>query len=1696
MTSPNPPTHRKRALLIGIRTYPNVSGRYGKPLAGCHNDVAAMHGVLVDRGFDDLRVLVDPMAGCGCRFCGVEDGVEDSAAGETVDGSTVDGSTALPTRQGILDAVARLVDDTDPGDVAVIYYSGHGSEIRGRGLFSGQRFQTLVPHDSGRGEAPNRDILDREIQGWLSAFAAKTPYLTLIFDCCHSGGTADLRGEAAAAPGVTGVRQVEAEERGDGSAFSEETRAAATVVTRGGERSAIVLSASAAHELSAETLVRAEGEGTDVGDGLRHGLFTSRLVRALRQRTAAALRWSDLFADVAREVTERNVTQHPRREGDGPLFEPGALDLGDIEPPDVVELHKLAVVIGIDYREPPEDTRDGSGFTPLRTPVADAEEVARVLEEEQGYEIVGLSKRSPGPLLNGKANRRRIHKLLQRLIDIEVRSERHTGVLIYFAGHGLVHTDADGRQAGYLVPWGADPEDPSTWLPMADLRDHLVDGIHDPERLTAIGVDKGLDRLHSRHLLLVLDCCFGGALSFDFFRGDAPGARPIYYSEYKRFVEGQAWQMLTSASHNQRAMDRNPKDPDQPYSPFAQAFLDGLASGDADAPGPDGRRDHVITVGELHQHIDARLDAMGVDIQSAGLTSLRPLQGQYIFHVPGYRPTPFPDPPLHRDACPWPGSRPYSPGSVELFCGRERETLDALDHFLALGADLADSVSTDDISKDDTAQSLTLVGPSGCGASSLLRAGLLPLLEDPVAGRRRLRAALQRLGWQHYRLDAETLESVRAWARELELHTQLDTPARLADTVRRWAEDADWITDSGQLENHMRRESVGMPSFAESSDASVGRWFSRLGILDLLHTPHVLADQLRLWLTEGRVIDFLTVPDKRLKRLVGRWTVTDLSTIDGTAADTVSNADTVSTADTAQPLWIVDDFDRADGATRGRVDQLLAHGGDGRLLLTRRVRGGFGDVPEPLGSGPGHRTYTVPHPDRDALRRVVTEPAAARLLTFEPDSLVDTLVDTCAESAAPLAWLSRVLESCFLATWKRHDEAPPGSEPDRTLRGPQHPSLEDFLAHGAEAIYRRVTQGDPTDRRILRSVLLRAVSQDRDQALPRPIPWDELDFATPETHRRFHDHLLPRLLDERFVVADAEHLHPAHPLLSHCWPRLRRWLRHLQRRPSVGGALLQRAREWQRSGHGNDKLWPFESALPDLLRSTTLVRLEWAFVVASDLHRRSTTVLSWASGAVHVANHTWPPAAHLAADALALALDTRARVEALEQPLGSMEVAVGGVAVDGVAVDGTALDTAASYGHVRQSAHRIDREGFAAAEQAVHRILGQTPLSVPLPPRLFRADAGTPRALTGMAFDADGRLGLRCQLADGAVIFRGFPTALGAPWEPEPEPSETEVPRSGEGLFEAHDRDFNPLGLRPQRYFPRLGHHPWEPKAQPAADGSIRFTRALPPLDLLVERPEILRGHRFAPTFLAFSPDHRWLASGANLPDGGIEVRLWPVDPDRGARWEPHSGRRLKPTNRRPFEELAGELGVTVHTPDTPLGPLDPDLEPTSRLPGQVTALARSSDGARLAVGLLDGSVRLWSARLWNARRWSADGRERPNDSPPEPQGPPVLLYGRPGEECLVSHLAFSQDGQSLAVERQALHDPHWRRIDVHRLDPGSLIRLARGHAGPRSPFPMPRVIERAPGLAVDTTLGKEAENDIDALDSYLSALGLRSENP
>ena len=1650
----------KRALLVGVRTYPSIPGEYGEPLAGCHNDVAAMRDTLLEWGFAeaDVWVLIDQVAGCDCPFCRQEPA-----------------PVELPTRQGILSAVRELLAQTGAGDVVVVYYSGHGSEFAGRGLMAGQRFQTIVPHDSGRGDAENRDISDLEIEGWIRAFSEQTPYLTLIFDCCHSGGMSSLRGDAPAA-----TRQVKADERTEAEAYAPELRESAperpvrrlrgaSGWLRGDGGSAIVLSASAGKELSSET----------VAGGKKHGLFTHHLTEALRRPETVGLTWADVFPEVAEAVSRENLSQNPRREGNSPIFEPGPVDPKDVYPPDVIALEKFAVVVGVDYQG-----ASGDGFAPLKTPKSDAEEVARVLSEVQGYEIVGRSANHPGPLLNEKATRRRIHKVIDRLIQVKARSQRESAVVIYFAGHGKVLHDEKGQSTGYLIPWDADPEDPGTWLAMKDLRDQLVDGIRVAERLERLEQRRALARLKSRHLLLVLDCCFGGALSFDFFRGDDAPDRPIYYSEYKRFVEGPAWQLLTSASYNQQAMDRDPKDPDQPYSPFARAFIDGLTSAEADTKRSGARSDHVVTATELHQYVDARLKRMGVDVQTPGLISLRPLRGQFIFHVPGFKPSPLPDPPLDPEANPWRGKETYGEAS-DLYFGREQATLDLLEDFLAcLG--------------EPRRPALVVTGPSGCGKKSLVRAGLMPILDAPAPCRERLRSWLRSAGKKHYLISRKDLKEVREWAGRLGLGAFLDQPGELAAEVRRWAREENLLGD-GDGTAGVGLESFGVPSFAESSEEQ--DWLRRSGLIALLDRPEELAERLRFWLQEHGIADFMTVSDRRLPRLVGTWKQADNAEV---VAGGAENRGVLRLLEDASVEEIIQEPPEGEGTQTIAVVRAD--------VLARWERS---DRVEPAAQWRLYqwRLHQVSKPTRAELLDVVTGPASAGVLFFEPAELAERLAQEAEPTPTPLPLLSIALGRMYEQAWHRRRDQ------DRYLISEDLDpmGIAGLFGRRAEQTYRRLVARDRESGALVRCLFLRAVSLDGEQPSGRPVPWAELDLADREQRERFEDQVLQELVHERLVVSGGRYLELGCEGLLRTWKRLRLWVRRARRNAAGLHALWNRAVEWKESGYERAKLWIHDPIVEKWLPSTTLNRLEKAFLVASDMERRCLAIRARAAEAVPDLYLDWQHSAQLAAEAAELAVETD---EVARRRLAQMPA-------EGV----TAV--------AKESSAQAFELAWSTAEQTLHDVLQATPFSVPL-----SVPDGIEKAVA-LGFQ-DGELRLR-DAAGRIVAWRLNDLAAGARMldgEESPKPGENEA-KPG------------PFAIGPFRQFPIMppGLAPG-PRAQTGHDKAVRYFadprgKFSPALD-----PEALLGHRGLPAFLAFAGRRRRgapeaLASAANLPEGGVEVRYWPIrgpwagipghpytvpgekledlfprtdavtqerwlikssaadgssfvlrnqatgqdhtielrrasresaprlpdwaflpeidlpmprwiDDERRApdfyfspdgawlaalsrtgaawlwslpalelRWSAEAGMTCMAFNPAPGADVLLAVGTESGKPwflDSAAELSRPEEAPK----GRNTALAFSSDGRRLAVGNLDGTVFLLTI----------------GEIVPGVSRHPLVLRGERREGFAVTALAFFRHDRRLAVERRAVYDFEKYRLDVYGLSMTELIRLARGHLG------------------------------------------------
>lgn len=266
------------ALLIGVNKYSKLGSRY--QLKGCVNDVELMAGIL-ENNFNfpanQITLLRDENA----------------------------------TRDGILQALDRLLENVMEDNIVLVHYSGHGSQVRDpEGDEPDGYDETIMPHDSGRHPHPNKDIRDDEIYNWLLRLTEKTSFVTLIFDCCHSGSiTRDAFGELE--------RWVEPDDRpleelNLTPVTSEIARGASRDLGPSGwlplGKRYVLIAGCRDEESSYEHSVK---QGVH---RISHGALTYFLSQELNQ-VSSGTTYRDVFERVSAQVTAAKPRQHPQMEG-------------------------------------------------------------------------------------------------------------------------------------------------------------------------------------------------------------------------------------------------------------------------------------------------------------------------------------------------------------------------------------------------------------------------------------------------------------------------------------------------------------------------------------------------------------------------------------------------------------------------------------------------------------------------------------------------------------------------------------------------------------------------------------------------------------------------------------------------------------------------------------------------------------------------------------------------------------------------------------------------------------------------------------------------------------------------------------------------------------------------------------------------------------------------------------------------------------------------------------------------------------------------------------------------------------------------------------------------------------------------------------------------------------------------------------
>ncbi|WP_420456327.1 caspase family protein [Rubrivirga sp.] len=724
----------------------------------------------------------------------------------------------------------------------------------------------------------------------------------------------------------------------------------------------------------------------------------------------------------------------------------------------------VAVVIGIDAY--------GNGVPPLRTAANDARRLAQVLADDHGYNV--------HLMLDEAASCEAITRLLADELAHAVGPEDR--VLFYFAGHGVALEGDDGP-TGYLLPQDARRGEPESYLHMPALYD-------------------ALNALACRHMLVVLDSCFSGAFRWSATRDLVMLPEVIHQERYDRFILDPAWQAIASASHDQTALDELPgtfgdRGDEGGHSPFARALFEAL-DGAGDVV-PAGEGDGVITASELYLYLEAALQPATIEAGHRQTPSLWPLakhdKGEFIFLTPGHALNLPPAPPLTAENNPWRGLESYDEAHAELFFGRDD----------VVGA-LRETVETHPLT--------VVLGASGTGKSSVVKAGLVPRLKRDIEQAWHVLPVV--------RPGAEPMASIERAVAELGSERLFGNASALLD-------GSPLTPGEGQGEGPGARRRA--PAVAPTAPLTLA--LSTRGV------------------ERGPDLARQTVLEDDIEARIGAW------------CRAHPDARLVLVVDQFEELvTMTRDADAREAALGLLLRLVEAH--PERLCLILTLRSDFEpqfdrSVLRPHWAAARH---VVPPMTQAEVRDVIERPASQRVLYFQPHDLVDTLIDEVIQTPGGLPLLSFALSEMYLHYLGRRSD-------DRALETVDYDAVGGVVGALRTRADAELAALDPAHQETMRRLMLRMVAAEGGSVARRRVARAELEYPDAAETERAHA-VVRRLTAARLVVEgrgeDGEpYVEPAHDALVRAWDRLLGWI-HAEQDRTAGlrfqQSLARVARDW------------------------------------------------------------------------------------------------------------------------------------------------------------------------------------------------------------------------------------------------------------------------------------------------------------------------------------------------------------------------------------------------------------------------------------------------------------------------------------------------------------------------------------------------------
>jgi WD40 repeat protein len=846
----------------------------------------------------------------------------------------------------------------------------------------------------------------------------------------------------------------------------------------------------------------------------------------------------------------------------------------------------LAVVIGIDRYK-------SKSIQNLKTPVSDARALADLLETEYGYEPENVVR-----LFNEAATLTGLQTLLDDTLPNQLKPTKSDRLIFYFAGHGIPRNGQDGPE-GYLVPQDADSQKQDSFLPMSK-------------------VYEALSKLECHHLLVILDCCFAGTFRWAGRREMILILETVRREHYDRFIRYPAWQVMTSAAHDQEALDVAKLAEDKRgavadekqelHSPFALALLEGLRENKADLI-----QDGVITAHELYLYLEQRVSQLSRERQRPGIYPMRLEydRGEFVFTRPGFTSEQLkPAPLLNESNNPYRGLASFDEKHAHFFFGRK-----------VLVEELQRRLSQPN-------RSLTVVlGASGSGKSSLVKAGLIPDLRqeskwyilDPMRPDRSPFTALARAILPIKKPELiEQLSQVSFLDEVFKPKDESgqdkgDEPTdaafvKLAESWNSAKPEAQLLLVEDYFEQ--LQALCRNPQEKEQLSQLYRAIFEQLESLRnrLQNEPQHLTHVIKKW-SEAHPDAKLLLTIDQFEELITMSQESPTETHGGDRQEGDSPNETVGERAAEPQPWLP--FLQVLREAIVECPQQL------HIVLTLRSDFEPRFLSSPLSAYWKDARFPVRAMNLDELRQAIEGPALKQALYFEPPELVGKLIDEVGQMPGALPLLSFTLSELYI---KLHERWAKDNASDRALR------IKDYEELGgvAGALTRRATEeydnlvrnfGEASGKAYqatMRRVMLRMVTIEGGGVARRRVPESELVYPDAEENKRVAQ-VSDRLVKARLLVKGQEtgepYVEPAHDFLVRGWDKLQGWIKEEQGNLTLQQRLTPAASDWNKNNRDTEYLWlrdPRLALLEKVIeskRNNWLNQLELEFVEISKQKR-------------------------------------------------------------------------------------------------------------------------------------------------------------------------------------------------------------------------------------------------------------------------------------------------------------------------------------------------------------------------------------------------------------------------------------------------------------------------------------------------------------